>query len=187
MTDLHTVDWSAIPAPVDDGAANHLVGMPWPAIELESTDGINVDLSKLPGRSLVYAYPMTGRPGTPLPDGWDQIPGARGCTPQSCAFRDHSDELRRLGVSGVYGISTQRSVDQQEAAERLHLPFALLSDSDLQLARGLNLPVFRVGDATLLRRITLVIDDGTITKMFYPVFPPDENAQAVIDWLQRGG
>jgi peroxiredoxin len=181
---VDTPDWSTIPAPQDDGAARHLPGMVVPAIALPATDGTTVDLSKVPGRTVVYAYPRTGRPGVPNPAGWDMIPGARGCSPQSCAFRDHFAELKRLGVAQVFGLSTQDTDYQAEAAARLHLPFPLLSDASLALARGLRLPTFEVDGMTLLKRITLVIDAGRIAHVFYPVFPPDQNAAAVVDWLR---
>jgi peroxiredoxin len=128
-------------------------------------------------------HPRTGRPGIENPDGWDAIPGARGCTPQTCAFRDHYAELSRLGVAQVFGLSTQGTEYQREVAERLHLPFALLSDARLALARALNLPTFEVAGMTLLKRVTLIIDDGIVVKAFYPVFPPDENAADVVAWL----
>ncbi len=137
-----------------------------------------------PGASVVYIYPRTGRPGQKLPDGWDAIPGARGCTPQSCSFRDHFAELRGLGVAQLYGLSTQDTEYQREAAERLHLPFALLSDAGLQLTHALGLPTFTVEGMTLIKRMVLVIDSGIITKVFYPVFPPDESAAAVVAWLR---
>jgi peroxiredoxin len=173
-----------IPAPQDDGAAEHLTGLKLPSIALAATDGSQVDLSKLAGRTVVYIYPRTGVPGRLPPDGWDQIPGARGCTPQSCSFRDHFAELKRLGVARLYGLSTQDSGYQREAVERLHLPFAILSDARLDLARAIKLPTFTVEGATLLKRMALVIDDGVISKVFYPVFPPDKNAEEVIAWLQ---
>jgi peroxiredoxin len=171
-------------APVDDGGARHLPGLELPHVELPATDATRVDLAHLAGRTLVYAYPRTGVPGEPLPDGWDAIPGARGCTPQSCAFRDHFAQLRALGVARAFGLSTQTTAYQQEAAGRLHLPFPLLSDADLRFARALRLPTFEVAGMTLLKRLTLVIDDGVITKVFYPVFPPDRNAEEVVGWLQ---
>ncbi|MFY0692110.1 MAG: peroxiredoxin [Paracoccaceae bacterium] len=178
-------DWADLPKPEDDGGAAHLGGMALPSISLPATDGGAVDLSALTGRSVVYAYPMTGRPDRALPEGWDMIPGARGCTPQSCAFRDHFAELRELGVTHLFGLSTQGTAYQAEAAARLHLPFALLSDADLALATALNLPVMEVEGQVLLRRLTLVIEDGVIVKLFYPVFPPNENATIVIDWLRQ--
>ena len=186
MTNLLDVDWSSIPAPQDDGATNHLPGTRLPAFALPATNGEQVDLSSLAGRSVIYAYPMTGQPDVPLPDGWDLIPGARGCTPQSCAFRDHAADIASLGVTGLFGLSTQTTQYQQEAAARLHLPFPLLSDADLLLVRALSLPVFEVEQKVLMKRLTLIIDDGVISKVFYPVFPPDENAGVVIDWLRRG-
>jgi peroxiredoxin len=182
---IETPDWSAIPAPPDDGEARHLPGTRMPSIALPATDGTTVDLSSPPGRVVVYAYPRTGVPGVPSLEGWDLIPGARGCTPQSCAFRDHFAELKGLGVSALFGLSTQDTAYQREAADRLHLPFALLSDEDLNLARAIRLPTFVVGGMTLLKRLTLVIKDGTIEHVFYPVFPPDRNAAEVLAWLSR--
>jgi len=173
-----------IPAPQDDGAARHLAGMKLPDLSLPGTDGKEVNLSDLKGRTVVYVYPRTGVPGVDSPPGWDQIPGARGCTPQSCSFRDHFGELKRLGAAQLYGLSTQDSTYQKEAANRLHLPFAILSDEKLALTRALKLPTFTTSGMTLLKRMALVIDDGIITKTFYPVFPPDKNAEEVIAWLQ---
>jgi peroxiredoxin len=179
-----TVLPSELPRPQDDGATRHLTGMTLPAVPLAATDGSTVDLSSLRGRTVVYVYPRTGRPGQEMPDGWDAIPGARGCTPQSCSFRDHFAELRELGVARVFGLSTQDSDYQREAAERLHLPFPVLSDKDLKLTRALDLPTFIVEGMALLKRMVFVIDDGVMTKVFYPVFPPDKSAQAVVDWLR---
>lgn len=177
------IDWSALPEPRDDGAADHLAGMAVPSLALPATDGRTVDLSALPGLAVVYVYPMTGRPGTPLPEGWDDIPGARGCTPQSCAFRDHMAELRAAGVDHLFGLSTQSTAYQREAAERLHLPFALLSDEGLGLTRALRLPEMEVAGMTLAKRITLILRDGRIERVFYPVFPPDEAPRQVLGWL----
>jgi peroxiredoxin len=176
-------DWSSIPAPVDDGATRHLLGAAMASVPLPATNGETVDLSVIPGRVVVYAYPRTGRPGIENPDGWDLIPGARGCTPQTCSFRDHFAELKALGVDHLFGLSTQDPDYQREAAERLHLPFAILSDERLNLTRAMKLPTFKINGMTLLRRFTLVIDDGTISHLFYPVFPPDRSATDVIDWL----
>ncbi|MFZ0196431.1 MAG: peroxiredoxin [Pseudolabrys sp.] len=173
-----------IPVPQDDGAARHLAGAKITDVALPATEGAPVNLSKLKGRTVVYIYPRTGVPGIDPPDGWDQIPGARGCTPQSCSFRDHFGELKRLGVAQLYGLSTQDTAYQREAATRLHLPFAILSDEKLTLTKALKLPTFSAAGMTLLKRMALVIDDGTITKAFYPVFPPDKNAEEVIAWLQ---
>jgi peroxiredoxin len=173
-----------LPVPADDGAARHLAGLKVPDVALAATDGSSVNLSRLSGRTIVYAYPRTGEPGKPAIDGWDAIPGARGCTPQSCAFRDHHAALAELGVAQLFGLSTQDTDYQREAVARLHLPFRLLSDADLRLARALNLPTFTIAGMTLLKRLTLVIDDGVITKVFYPVFPPDRNAEEVIAWLK---
>jgi peroxiredoxin len=172
-----------LPVPTDDGAARHLTGVKLPSLVLAATNGSSVDLSQLAGRTLLYIYPRTGRPGASPPDGWDAIPGARGCTPQTCGFRDHLAEPQQLGIANVFGLSTQDSDYQREAVERLHLPFLLLCDADLRFARALNLPTFAFAGMTLLRRMALVIDDGIIAKVFYPVFPPDKNAEEVIAWL----
>lgn len=181
---LLAVDWSKIRQPEDDGAALHLVGRRLPAIDLDATSGGTIDLSRLSGRTVVYVYPMTGRPGVALPDGWDDIPGARGCTPQSCAFRDHHAELLQAGADRVFGLSTQTIDYQREAVERLHLPFAILSDAALALATALSLPSMSVGGMTLLKRMALVVDDAVISHVVYPVFPPDRNAEVVLEWLK---
>ncbi len=173
-----------IPAPLDDGAARHLAGAKLPDLALPATSGPAVNLSTLKGRTVVYIYPRTGVPGVDTPPGWDQIPGARGCTPQSCGFRDHFAELKALGVAHVFGLSVQDTGYQRESAERLHLPFPVLSDADLNFARGLHLPLLTTSGMTLLKRMALVIDDGVIVKSFYPVFPPDRNAEEVIAWLR---
>jgi peroxiredoxin len=173
-----------IPAPQDDGAARHLTGARLPDLTLPATSGAPVNLSKLKGRTVVYVYPRTGVPGVDTPPGWDAIPGARGCTPQSCSFRDHFGELRRLGVAQLYGLSTQDTAYQREAATRLHLPFAILSDEKFALTKAMRLPTFTTSGMTLLKRMAWVIDDGTITHVFYPVFPPDKSAADVISWLQ---
>jgi peroxiredoxin len=173
-----------IPAPRDDGGARHLAGAKLPDVALPATDGSAVNLSTLKGRTILYIYPRTGVPGVDLPPGWNDIPGARGCTPQSCGFRDHFEELKRLGVAQVFGLSTQDTAYQQEAASRLHLPFPILSDRKLLLTTALFLPTFVTSGMTLLKRMALVIDGGVITKAFYPVFPPDKNAAEVIAWLQ---
>jgi peroxiredoxin len=168
--------------PQHDGTAAHLTGMRMPALRLPATDGTNVSLSE-GGLTVVYAYPRTSPATGGAIEGWDAIPGARGCTPQSCAFRDHFAELKSLGVERLFGLSTQDTAYQTEAVERLHLPFPLLSDSSLILATALNLPLFNAGGMTLLKRLTMIISDGKIEHVFYPVFPPDENASKVIDWL----
>jgi peroxiredoxin len=187
MTALHDPNIlpAELPAPQDDGAARHLAGMRLPSLALAATDGSQVDLSKLSGRTVVYVYPRTGVPGQPLPEGWNDIPGARGCTPQSCGFRDHFGELKHLGSVRVFGLSTQDSAYQREAVERLHLPFPVLSDERLALTRALDLPTFTTSGMTLLKRMALIIDEGVISKVFYPVFPPDKNAEEVIAWLRN--
>jgi peroxiredoxin len=173
-----------IPVPQDDGAARHLAGMRLPDLALPATSGPPVNLSKLKGRSVVYIYPRTGVPGADLPPGWDDIPGARGCTPQSCSFRDHAGELKQLGVTHLFGLSTQDTAYQQEAATRLHLPFPILSDEHLALTNALKLPTFIAAGMTLLKRMAWVIDDGVITHVFYPVFPPDKSAADVVAWIK---
>ena len=172
-----------LPVPLDDGAADHLESAEFPEVSFAATNGESVTIRNLAGRVVLYVYPMTGRPGTPLPDGWDEIPGARGCTPQSCGFRDHYRELRELDAS-VYGLSVQETEYQREAKERLHLPFELLSDADLVLRDLLRLPTFEAAGMELYKRITLILRRGTIEKVFYPVFPPDENADRVLAWLR---
>jgi peroxiredoxin len=179
--DAHTLP-PGLPAPVDDGAADHLPGAAVPHVALPATAGAPVRLDR-PGsrpRTVVYAYPRAGEP--PVPD-WDLIPGARGCTPQACAFRDHHAELAAAGAE-VYGLSTQASAEQRELAERLHLPFVLLSDAGLALTRALRLPTFQAGGLTLLRRLTLVLRGGRVEHVFYPVFPPDRHAAEVLAWLR---
>jgi peroxiredoxin len=175
---------AGIPVPQDDGAARHLTGMKLPDLALPATRGGAINLALLAGRTVLYIYPRTGVPGVDLPPGWDDVPGARGCTPQSCGFRDHFAELKALGASHLFGLSTQDTDYQREAAERLHLPFAILSDAKLAFAGALNLPTFSVAGMTLLKRMALVIDDGIIDKAFYPVFPPDQNAAEVVAWLR---
>ena len=175
-------DWSKIPAPADDGGSRHLPGSRVPSVPLPATDGSTVDLSALPGHAVVYAYPRTGPPDGANPEGWDMVPGARGCTPQSCAFRDHFAELRALGVSRLFGLSIQDTAYQREAAGRLHLPFPLLSDERLGLARAMRLPTFEVGRMTLLRRLTLILRGGAVEHVLYPVFPPDRSAADVLEW-----
>ena len=176
-----------LPIPQDDGACGHLTGTKVPALALASTRGRRVDLSTLAGTTVIYIYPRTGRPDQELPTGWNAIPGARGCTPQSCGFRDHHQELQALGVAELFGLSTQGTAYQQEAAERLHLPFELLSDEKLEFAQALRLPTFEADGMKLIKRITLIVRDGTITKVFYPVFPPDRNADEVTEWLTAVG
>ena len=172
-----------LPVPEDDGAAAHLTGTSLPAVVLPGTDGRTHALGGLAGLAVLYCYPMTGQPDMALPEGWDEIPGARGCTPQSCSFRDHMAELRELGVDAVFGISTQSTDYQREAAERLHLPFPLLSDAERTLADALSLPLMDVEGQVLLKRLAMVVRDGRIEKVFYPVFPPDRNAADVIAYL----
>ena len=182
---LTDVDWSKIPAPEDDGAAAHLQGMTLPGLPLPATDGSSVDLSGLKGRTVVFVYPRTGTPGSiGLVDDWDMIPGARGCTPQACSFRDLFEDLKSAGTAHVYGLSTQTTEYQLEMVERLHLPFLVLSDADLELAKAIDLPMMVVAGTTLLKRMALILDDGAITKVFYPVFPPDRNAGDVLEWLK---
>ncbi|KJC36042.1 BcpB protein [Bradyrhizobium sp. LTSP885] len=186
QSSLTDVDWSKIPAPSDDGSAAHLTGMTIPAVALRATNDTSVTLSEFKGRTVVFGYPRTGEPGKiGLVDDWDMIPGARGCTPQTCAFRDLFAELKAAGAAQVFGLSTQSNDYQTEMASRLHLPFPVLSDEALQLTRALKLPTMSVAGLTLIKRLALVIDDARITHVFYPVFPPDRNAGDVLDWLKR--
>ena len=172
-----------LPVPVDDGACDYLEGSPVHAIKLRSTSGRLVDFSTIGGTIVVYAYPRTGLPDQDSPPGWDTIPGARGCTPQSCRFRDLHAEFAALGVT-VFGLSTQPPAYQREAAARLGLPFELLSDFQLELTHGWGLPTFVVDGEVLLKRFTLVVRGGQIEKVFYPVFPPTTNADEVLAWLR---
>ncbi|MGA8181363.1 MAG: peroxiredoxin [Desulfobacterales bacterium] len=173
-----------LPVPIDDGAADHLVGLELPNVSLVGTNGTTINIGELKGLWVIYIYPMTGRPGAPLPDGWNGIPGARGCTPQSYNFSDHYAEFKALHT-GVFGLSAQRSEYQQEARDRLHLPFELLSDSGLKLKDALRLPTFTISGMELFKRLTLISLDGRIVKVFYPVFPPDQNADEVLIWLRE--
>jgi peroxiredoxin len=173
-----------LPAPIDDGAADHLPGRAVPELELPATDGRCVSLAELDGRTVVYAYPRTGRPGEPsLVADWDLIPGARGCTPEACGFRDHHTELTAAGAA-VFGLSTQSTAYQRELVERLSLPFPILSDQRLELTEALGLPFFAAAGQTLMRRLTLIVRDGRIEHVFYPVFPPDRHASEVLGWLR---
>jgi peroxiredoxin len=184
-------DWTSLPddlpVPADDGAADHLPGLRLPAVPLVSTNGDSVDigeLSRASGSLVVYAFPRTGVPGEPsLVDDWDAIPGARGCTPESCGFRDHHAELAALGVD-VVGLSTQDTAYQREAVDRLHLPFAMLSDEDHLLTEAIGLPTMVVAGQRLLKRLTLLVTDGVVEHVWYPVFPPDSHAAEVLGWLQ---
>jgi peroxiredoxin len=171
-----------LPVPIDDGAAEHLPGTQMPDMSLPSTAGTEIGLNQ-PGTLVLYIYPRTGKPGEPLPPGWDDIPGARGCTPESCAFRDLSDDLQKLGAR-VHGLSSQSLEDQHEFAQRVHLPYALLSDPPLELAGALDLPTFETAGMKLYKRLTLIAREGRIEHVFYPVFPPDRNAADVLAYLQ---
>jgi peroxiredoxin len=177
-----------LPEPEDDGAADHLAGLEMPHITLPGTTGRQVALDDLgPGWVVLYVYPLSGRPGVELPDGWDEIPGARGCTPEACGFRDHHTEIRVAGADGVYGLSSQSTDYQAELVERLHLPFEILSDPELEVAAALRLPTFMVDDRPLYKRLTLVVRDGRIEHAFYPIFPPDQHAAEVLQWLRDHG
>ena len=174
-----------LPIPVDEGACRHLNGVRVPPISLPSTAGRIVSLGALPApRTVIYCYPMTGVPGKPLPKNWDSIPGARGCTPQTCTFRDRYQEFAAMSVD-VFGLSTQTTSYQQEMVQRVNLPFEVLSDAEFQFCEALRLPTFEVDGMRLIKRLTLVIRYGVIETVFYPVFPPQENADCVIDWLRR--
>jgi peroxiredoxin len=184
--DLYTLP-KDLPVPVDDGAARHLPHAMVPPIALKSTRGREVVLAEESqrGRVVVYAYPRTGEPDKDTPPGWDAVPGARGCTPQSCGFRDLHAQFGALGVT-VYGLSTQTTEYQREMANRVHLPFEVLSDASLRFARALKLPTFEIVGMTLLKRLTLVLSRGEVEHVFYPVFPPDQSARTVLTWLREG-
>lgn len=182
IKDLHTLP-ADLPVPIDDGACSHLVGVSLPPVSLASAAGKVVDLSAIAGTLVIYFYPMLGRPDSAPLIGWNDIPGARGCTPQTCAFRDAHAELQRLGVQ-VFGVSAQRLEDQQEAHARLQLPFELLNDAQLLLAHALKLPTFEYAATRLIKRLTIIATAGQIRKVFYPVFRPDRNAREVIAWLR---
>ena len=171
-----------LPRPIDDGACDHLIGMELPDIELTATDGSLVNLSAQSRKTVIYCYPMTGRPGVPLPEGWDEIPGARGCTPQSCSFRDHHAELSALGAD-VYGLSTQSNAYQKEMAERLHLPFLVLSDANFKFCEAMRLPTFEVSGMRLLKRLTMIAENNSVVSVHYPIFPSDSDAAWVIEQL----
>jgi peroxiredoxin len=181
MTELNKIP-ANLPEPLDDGLADHLIGIRLPSLSLLSTNGTKIDLSQIQGRFVVYCYPRTGTPNSSLPEGWDQIPGARGCTPQSCAYRDHYQELKALGAE-VFGLSVQTSEYQKEMVGRLHLPFPVLSDEQFEFQQALNLPTFDVAGMTLLKRLTLVIMDGIVEALHYPVFPSDSDPAWVIGKL----
>jgi peroxiredoxin len=174
-----------LPVPADDGAADHLWGSRVPDVALPATDGRMISVAEIRGpRVIVYAYPRTGRPGqVALVDDWDLIPGARGCTPETCGFRDHHAEMKAAGAE-VFGLSTQDTAYQQELVERLHLPFPILSDAELKLTHAWTLPTFEVAGHTLLRRLTLALRDGEVEHVWYPVFPPDTHAAEVLRWLR---
>ena len=172
-----------LPEPIDDGAANHLEGSTVPRLTVASTAGAEVDLRASSSWTVIYAYPMTGKPGAPLPPGWNEFPGARGCTPQSCSFRDRYTELAALGAR-VVGLSSSSLEFQREAKQRLALPFELLADPELEVAEALRLPTFTLGGATYYKRLTMLIRDDLIKKVFYPVFPPHLNASDVVAWLR---
>jgi peroxiredoxin len=182
MTNLNQLP-TDLPVPQDDGACNHLVGIPLPNVALLATDGSMVNLSQLAGRLVIYCYPMTGQPNVPLPEGWDQIPGARGCTPQSCAFRDHYQELQALHAN-VFGLSVQSTEYQREMATRLHLPFQVLSDEQYQFQKALNLPTFVAAGMTLLKRVTFISHQGRIEAVHYPIFPSDSDPAWVLNYLK---
>ena len=172
-----------LPVPQDDGGANHLSGRSLPSVPLPSTGGRSIELEDLKGYTVIYVYPMTGRPGVALPDGWEAVPGARGCTPQSCGFRDHYADLQTFDAS-LFGVSAQTTAYQLEAKQRLGLPYELLSDTHFQLKEALSLPTFEVEERELYKRLTLIVKDLKIVKVFYPVFPPDRNAADVLAWFQ---
>ena len=183
--DFFNVDWSKIPEPKLDFNLEHLNQLIIPDLKLNSTDDTTVSLSNLKGITVIYVYPMTGVPGKELPEGWDEIPVARGCTPQSCSFRDNFSKLKKLGVNNIFGLSTQSTEHQKELATRLHLPYTILSDEKLEFSKKLKLPMFKVLKMNLLKRITLILKDNKIIKYFYPIFPPTKNIEDVINFFEK--
>ena len=183
MTNLNQLPVD-LPIPQDDGSTKHLMGMRLPALSLRSTSGKNIALDEIKGKLVIYCYPMTGQPNVALPDVWDQIPGARGCTPQSCSYRDHYQELQELGAQ-VIGLSVQSTEYQKEMVDRLHLPFPVVSDAEYQFQQALNMPTFVAAGMTLLKRVTLIANDGVIVGVHYPIFPSDSDAPWVIDFLKN--
>ncbi|KAF1356089.1 thioredoxin-like protein [Lizonia empirigonia] len=179
----HTSFPSDLPVPQDDSACSHLAGFKVPSVSLPSTSGDPVDVSMLSGLAIIFCYPRTGAPGEKIPDEWNMIPGARGCTPQACSFRDEMAELRKLGVNTILGVSTQDTPYQAEVKSRAHIPYELLSDADLKFTRALKLPTFEWQGNKLIKRLTLAVEDGQITNVWYPVFSPDANAKEVVAWL----
>jgi peroxiredoxin len=180
---LTNVDWSKIPAPKGEENLSHLNNYTIKQVKLKSTDDKLVELSEIKGLTIIYIYPMTGQPDKPLPDNWDNIPGARGCTPQSCSFRDNFSQLKKLNVDNIFGLSTQNNQYQKEMVKRLSLPYQILSDEKLEFANQLKLPIFEVENMKLIKRITLILSNNKIIKYFYPVFPPDKNVNDVIKFL----
>ncbi|QBZ83351.1 Putative peroxiredoxin bcp [Hydrogenovibrio crunogenus] len=183
MKDLHKLP-DDLPVPVDDGACDHLLDSIVPSVALKGVSDTIIDLSSIEGMVVIFFYPMNGRPDSPPMIGWNDIPGARGCTPQSCSFRDNYSQLEKLGVK-LFGVSSQPLKDQKEASARLNLPFELLNDSQLELTRAMNLPTFEYELSTYIKRITIISEDGVIKKTFYPVFPPDKNVSDVIEWFEH--
>lgn len=186
MTETLTELPDNLPIPIDDGACSHLLKAPIPSINLQTTQHATLNLSELKGWLVIYCYPMTGSPDNPIPVdwNWNKIPGARGCTPQACSFRDHAAQLNALGIN-VFGLSTQSTEQQLEATKRLHLPYALISDNALTFTHALNLPTFNVGGLDLNKRVTIIAYNGIIQHYLYPIFPPDENVENVIAWLEQ--
>jgi peroxiredoxin len=183
MTNLNQLP-ADLPVPQDDGSTNHLKGMRLPNISLNATNGKAVNLGDIKGKLVIYCYPMTGQPNVDLPNGWDQIPGARGCTPQSCSFRDHYQELQSLGAE-VIGLSVQTTEYQKEMVDRLHLPFPVVSDANYQFQKALNMPTFVTAGMTLLKRVTLIANNGVIVAVHYPIFPSDSDPLWAIDYLKN--
>lgn len=173
-----------MPAPKDDGACAHLKGATFPSVSLPSTAGNTVDHSSLSGLTIIFIYPRTGAPGEHVPAEWNEIPGARGCTPQACSFRDASDEFSKLGGRQILGVATQDTAYQREVKERVHLNYELLSDEELELTNALRLPTIEWEGRKLIKRIAMAVEDGKIVEVWYPVFPPDQNAAEVLKWLK---
>lgn len=182
MTNINQLP-ADLPIPQDDGSTNHLRGMKLPNVSLNATNGKTINLGEIKGKLVIYCYPMTGQPNVDLPDGWDQIPGARGCTPQSCSFRDHYQELQALGAE-VVGLSVQTTEYQKEMVDRLHLPFLVVSDAHYKFQKALNMPTFITAGMILLKRVTLIVNNGVIEAVHYPIFPSDSDPAWIINYLK---
>ncbi|VAW52529.1 Alkyl hydroperoxide reductase subunit C-like protein [hydrothermal vent metagenome] len=183
MKDLYQLP-EGLPVPVDDGACNHLEGAPFPSMLITVTPHATYDFSKEKGINIIFFYPMIGHPDSLPMTGWNEIPGARGCTPQALSYKNYFRQITKLGVR-LFGASSQALKEQNDAIDRLKLPFELINDSSFLLSNALKLPTFQFNEIKMIKRLTLVVVDGVIKKVFYPVFPPNKNVDDVIVWLKE--